>query len=250
MKRIFLSTALVFIACAMATAQRKMQFGVAVQAGNYLQAHQERMDEPYLISDYQLTAGVLAGLGVYAERPLGRYVALYSALHYSQSAFTEQLSTLYPDQAKRNIGEGTYKRINHFTVRQVALPVQLQLRAGQQRQLAISIGAAPSFAKTQLRPDQNYSTYDPNILICGDFFYNPYGYYDDENLSFTKFQMLFTTGLHYRPDAHNAIGLECWLAPKGTETDPLLTNTYVYGRSLPARSYRMRSLQVSLRHSW
>lgn len=84
MKRLLLSAALLLAVCTLATAQRKTQFGVTVQTGNYLQAQQEHQATDYMTTDYKLSGGILAGLGVYAERALCNHVALYSGLNYSQ----------------------------------------------------------------------------------------------------------------------------------------------------------------------
>ncbi len=247
MKRFLLFAVLLFSICTLANAQRKTQFGLTVQAGNFLQADQQHAEYSNETTDYRLTGGILAGLGAYAERTFGRHVALHSGLNLSQSTFTEEFTTIYPENVKRG-REGVCKQVYRFTVRQVSLPVQLQLRAGKQRQLAFSIGGAPSFSISKIRPEQEqeFSYLSSSFIrLCG------YGYYPEraygENLSSTKFQVLFTAGLHYRPDAHNAIGLELWLAREALEGeiddyDPLY-NRYT-------NAHRMRSLQVSLRHSW
>ena len=108
---------------------------------------------------------------------------------------------------------------------------------------------APSLAMSNVRSDQNYPNgYGCGIFLPGDARYDDQ-YTISETLSSTKFQMVFTTGLHYRPSARNTLGLKFWLAPKKKESDSLMSR-YAYGYALPQRSYEMRSLQVVLRHSW
>ena len=249
MKRIFLSAALLLGLCALATAQGKMQFGVTAQVGNYLQGQQKHEENTYSASQYQLNAGILAGLGVYAERMLGRHVAVHTGLNFSQSLFSEQLITSYPDQANRLASTtASTAQTAHFTVRQLALPIQLQLRAGGSRQFAFSVGAAPSFSITNVRSSPEYQqVFNRYAYICGDFSFYDSGNYGLEEPSL-NFQVLYTVGLHYLPDAQNAIGLELWMAPKIGDADPY---QYEYGyQNLYGKPFQMRSLQVSLRHGW
>lgn len=231
----------------MATAQHKIKFGITVRAGNYLQADQEHQTKEYLITDYQRTSGVLAGLGLYAERALCPPLTLQAGVHFSQSIFTEQFSTAYPGQDRIALGGGPYDQTNRYTVRQAMLPVQLQLPAGKRHRLAFSIGVAPALAITAVQSDQNHPYYG-----CGVGGYVAPSEYQHSNSknSTSTFQMLFSTGLHYRPDDRNSVGLECWLAPKAKGTNQLMMDNYADIYALPQPSHQMRSIQIVLRHSW
>lgn len=154
--------------------------------------------------------------------------------------------------AKRPLGEGIYIHTLYFTVRQVALPVQVQVRAGGRRQLAFSMGVAPAFSLTKVNGSpESLALANPGIFNCGDGITSTYQHYYRENIPTRQLQLLYTAGLHYRPDARNALGLEFWLAPKLKEAR-LNPTLYGYGYYPDAyrKLYRMRSLQVSLRHSW
>jgi len=249
MKKLLLSAALFLSVCTLSFAQRKMQFGVTAQIGSYLQPQQAHEATDYLVTDYQLNAGALTGVGLYAERALCNWVALRSTLNFSQSIYKEQLMLVYPDAEKAAIGSGTYKQTSKFTVRQVALPIQMQFRAGASRHISFSVGVAPSFTLTKIRstPDEPYP-FNPYGGFCGDGLY--YNDAFDLEKPAIKFQMLATAGLHYQFDTQNALGLELWVAPNGKEDLDYYTYGYRYYQSLYAKSYQMRSLQLSLRHSW
>ncbi len=109
-----------------------------------------------------------------------------------------------------------------------------------------SIGVGPSLSMIKSDIISGYSLYE-NGFICGD---GVGSYYQQE--PDIRFQVLGTAGLHYHPDVRNAIGLECWLGPKPKEADLYLYSGYNYGYNNEPRgkNYRMRSLQVSLRHNW
>ncbi len=250
MKKLLLSTVLLLSVCTLCLAQRKMQFGVTAQIGNYLQAQQAHEATDYLVTDYQLNAGVLTGVGLYAEQALCNLLVLRSTLNVSQSIYKEQLMLVYPDAEKAAPGTGTFKQASKFIVHQVALPLQIQVRTGASRRISFSVGAAPSFTLTKMRstPDELYP-FNPYGMVCGDGLY--YNDAFDLEKPAIQFQMLVTAGLHYQFDTQNALGLELWAAPNGKED---ITTYYGYGyryyQSLYAKSYQMRSLQLSLRHSW
>lgn len=253
MKTVFLSAFLLLGICTLATAQHKFQFGVSIQSGNYLQAHQELRTNALLSNQLRLKTGVTVGLGLSAERRLGSQFALSSGLTFFQSLFTEYQTNTYTNVAYRpSFGLDICKQTQHFTVRQLALPVQFIWRPGAGHRLDFSFGAAPSIAMTKVQVNpENPSFYSSLAYIDIGIFIDPgYIYYSYSNEPDLKLQMLYTLGLHFRPDTRNTIGLEFWLASKVKDTDQYQYYEYGTVNDSPARRHRMQSLQVSLRHNW